>query len=178
MKIALIIIGIVLLLFFIIAFYAILKVSSKQSRIEERLEAEFQEDEVDIANMNILLVEDNELNREIAIEVLGERGVKVVSVENGKEALDAFIHSESHTYDVIIMDVMMPIMDGITATKHIRDSKHPQAKTIPIIAMTANAFEEDIKRTKEAGMNAHVSKPLNPDTLYIELTQIKRTILK
>jgi len=145
---------------------------------EERLEEELQEEDVDITNMRILLVEDNELNREIAQEVLAERGAKVDSVENGKEAVEVFISSEPHTYEVIIMDVMMPIMDGITATQCIRNSEHLQAKTIPIIAMTANAFEEDIKRTKEAGMNTHISKPLNPDMLFIELAHIRRNNLK
>lgn len=145
---------------------------------EERLEEELQDEDVDITNMRILLVEDNELNREIAQEVLAERGAKVDSVENGKEAVESFISSEPHTYEVIIMDVMMPIMDGITATQCIRNSNHLQAKTIPIIAMTANAFEEDIKRTKEAGMNTHISKPLNPDMLFIELAHIRRNNLK
>jgi CheY-like chemotaxis protein len=93
---------------------------------------------------------------------------------DGKEALDIFTMSKQGAYEAIIMDVMMPNMDGITATRHIRSSEHKDAISIPIIAMTANAFEEDIKKTKEVGMNAHISKPLNPTVLFSELMRIKR----
>ena len=102
----------------------------------------------------------------------------VYDVVNGKEAVDKFNNSELDNYEVIIMDVMMPIIDGITATKCIRKSSHVQAKTIPIIAMTANAFEEDIKSTKVAGMNAHISKPLNPKMLFAELTNFRNRLDK
>lgn len=115
----------------------------------------------DITNMRILLVEDNELNREIAKSLLEDAKAVVSIAKDGKEAYETFINSENNTYEAILMDIMMPVMDGIEATKAIRNSSHPQAKTIPIIAMTANAFAEDVARTKAAGMNEHLSKPID-----------------
>jgi CheY-like chemotaxis protein len=149
------------------------KLSFELDKNEQGLEVTDIED-VDINGMRILLVEDNELNREIAMEVLKEEGAYVDVAVDGKEALDIFTMSKQGAYEAIIMDVMMPNMDGITATRHIRSSEHKDAISIPIIAMTANAFEEDIKKTKEAGMNAHISKPLNPTVLFSELMRIKR----
>ena len=144
---------------------------------KEETSLEVQEyEKIDINGMRILLVEDNELNREIAMEVLKEEGALVDVAMDGKEALDKFTQSDEGTYETIIMDVMMPNMDGITASRCIRSSEHIEAKTIPIIAMTANAFEEDIKKTKAAGMNAHISKPLNPDVLFGELMRIRREL--
>lgn len=128
---------------------------------------------IDISGMKILLVEDNELNREIAQVILEGEKLIVTTAENGKQAVETFVNSPTGTFDVIIMDIMMPVMDGIQATKEIRASKHTEAKTIPIIAMTANAFEEDIRKTKEAGMNAHLSKPIEPDILLKELANVK-----
>ena len=127
---------------------------------------------IDISGMKILLVEDNDLNREIAQVIMESENLIVTTAENGKEALDIFVNSPAMTFDVIIMDIMMPVMDGISATKKIRASGHSEAKTIPIIAMTANAFEEDIRKTKEAGMNAHLSKPIETDVLLRELASI------
>ena len=149
------------------------KLSFELDKNEQGLEVTDIED-VDINGMRILLVEDNELNREIAMEVLKEEGAYVDVAVDGKEALDIFTMSKQGAYEAIIMDVMMPNMDGITATRHIRSSEHKDAISIPIIAMTANAFEEDIKKTKEVGMNAHISKPLNPTVLFSELMRIKR----
>jgi CheY-like chemotaxis protein len=114
-------------------------------------------------------VEDNELNMEIAQEILGDEEMVVTPAMNGKEALDKFTESSEGTYDVILMDVMMPIMNGIEATIAIRASSHPQAKTIPIIAMTANAYKEDEEKVIAAGMNAHVAKPVNVDLLMTVL---------
>ena len=129
---------------------------------------------VDIRGMKILLVEDNDLNREIAQVIMESENLIVTTAENGKEALDIFVNSPAMTFDAIIMDIMMPVMDGFLATKEIRASGHSEAKTIPIIAMTANAFEEDIRKTKEAGMNAHLSKPIETEVLLRELADIKR----
>ena len=123
----------------------------------------------DISGVRILLVEDNELNAEIAEFMLTENGAKVETVKNGLEAVQHFEASEPGTYDVILMDVMMPVMDGLTATKTIRSLERQDAKTIPIIAMTANAFREDAERCMEAGMNAHLAKPLDDE-------KIKQTI--
>ena len=123
----------------------------------------------DISGIRVLLVEDNELNVEIAEFMLTENGAKVETVKNGLEAVQHFKVSEPETYDVILMDVMMPVMDGLTATRTIRDLERQDAKTIPIIAMTANAFREDAERCIEAGMNAHLAKPLDDE-------KIKQTI--
>ena len=114
----------------------------------------------------ILLVEDNEINTYVAKLILEEVGCVVTTAENGKEALALFEASTKGDYDAILMDVRMPVMDGIEATKEIRALSRPDAATIPIIAMTADAFAEEQKRTLRAGMNAHLSKPIDPPLLY------------
>ncbi len=122
------------------------------------------ENEISIENKRILIAEDNEINAEILIELLGEiPGLTCVVTENGKEAFDKFTSSAAGEYDIILMDVQMPVMNGYEATKAIRTSGRPDAETIPIVAMTANAFAEDVKAALDAGMNAHVSKPVDPD---------------
>lgn len=118
---------------------------------------------VNLTGMRALLVEDIELNLEIAQCILEEEGAIVTPAMNGQEAVDIFCSHPAGTFDLIIMDIMMPVMDGITAAKKIRAFQRPDAKTIPIIAMTANAYEEDIQKTHEAGMNAHLSKPIDID---------------
>ncbi len=118
-----------------------------------------EEKEYSIQGMNILLVEDNELNMEIAKFLLEERGANVIEAWNGQEAIDQFQTLDD--IDCILMDVMMPVVDGYSATKIIRTSDKSNAKTIPIIAMTANAFAEDKVMAMQAGMNAHISKPLD-----------------
>ena len=109
----------------------------------------------------LLLVEDNDLNREIAAEFLTMGDMEFDTAVNGQIAVDHFLASAPGTYDAILMDLQMPVKDGLTATREIRASNHEQAETIPIIAMTANAFEEDVKRCFNAGMNAHLAKPLD-----------------
>ena len=111
----------------------------------------------------------SELNAEIAEFMLMENGAEVETVKNGLEAVQHFEASEPGTYDVILMDIMMPVMDGLTAARTIRTLERQDAKTIPIIAMTANAFREDAERCMEAGMNAHLAKPLDDK-------KIRRTI--
>lgn len=128
----------------------------------------------DIEGMKVLLAEDNDLNRDIAKTLLEDSGVEVIEAVNGKEALDKFLESQEGTYDAILMDVMMPVMDGIEATKAIRSSTHSEAKTIPIFAMTANAFAEDIAKTKAAGMNEHLSKPIDYDLIKLTLAKYKK----
>ncbi len=117
-------------------------------------------DKVDFKKIRILLVEDNDLNRELATVLLGEAWITVETAENGQTAVDAFLGHEPYYYDAILMDVMMPVMDGLSATRAIRASSAADAHSIPVIAMTANAFEEDIRKTQNAGMNAHLSKPI------------------
>lgn len=128
---------------------------------EASLKQSEEAENADISGLNIMVAEDNELNMEIIEFLLTEQGAHVEKVQNGQEALDKFEGSEAGTYDVILMDLMMPLMDGISATKAIRASKHAEAETIPIIAMTANAFYEDERKCLDAGMNAHLAKPLD-----------------
>ena len=131
-------------------------------KIDTNARPEEKEDfNADISGVRVLLVEDNELNAEIAEFMLTENGAEVETVKNGLEAVQRFEASEPGTYDVILMDVMMPVMDGLTATRTIRALERQDAKTIPIIAMTANAFREDVEKCMEAGMNAHLAKPLD-----------------
>ena len=118
-------------------------------------------DTADIRGVRILMAEDNDLNAEIAMLQLEELGVTVTRVSDGKKALELFRDSEADTFDMILMDIMMPEMNGYETTRAIRElPDHPQARTIPIIAMTANAFAEDIQASLEAGMNGHLSKPI------------------
>ena len=114
-----------------------------------------------IVGETVILAEDNEVNLEIAKFMLGEAGVNVIEARNGKEAVEAFEKSEPGEIAAILMDLMMPVMDGYEATKTIRKMSRPDATEIPIIAMTANAFAEDRIATKKAGMNEHIAKPLD-----------------
>ena len=114
-----------------------------------------------IEGLHILLVEDNELNIEIAQSILEMNGATVEQAHNGQEAVDRFTTSDPGEFDLILMDIQMPVMDGREATKTIRRSDHLQAASIPIIALTANAFDEDMKLSVESGMNGHLSKPLD-----------------
>lgn len=109
----------------------------------------------------ILLVDDNELNREIASEILGMTHVMVEEAEDGRQALEMFEKSERNYYDMILMDIQMPVMDGHMAAKTIRKLRRPDAVSVPIIAMSANAFIEDVESLRLAGMNGHISKPVN-----------------
>ena len=118
-----------------------------------------------------MLAEDNELNAEIAEVLLRDEGASVQVVRDGQQAIDAFAGHPQGTYDAILMDIMMPKVDGYTATKVIRSTNRPDAKAIPIIAMTANAFEEDVKQCLEAGMNAHLSKPLQMEKVVAAIAK-------
>ena len=117
--------------------------------------------EVNIAGLHLLLAEDNELNAEIARTLLEDEGAITTIVNDGQQAVDIFSRNKPGTFDAILMDIMMPEMDGLSATKAIRALDREDAGTIPIIAMTANAFDEDEKKCMEAGMNAHLAKPLD-----------------
>lgn len=119
---------------------------------------------------NLLMAEDHPLNVAVAKKLLERKGVMVTVAENGKIAVDTFKNSESGFFDVILMDIRMPVMDGLAATREIRSLNRPDAKTIPIIAMTANALDEDRRNTKAAGMNAHLAKPFEPAQLYAVLS--------
>lgn len=118
--------------------------------------------EAELDGKKILLVEDNPLNQEISRRILQKKGMVVTIAENGKVALDTFSQSELNAFDLILMDVMMPVMGGIESATKIRALEREDAKNIPIIALTANAFMEDIQKCVDAGMNTHLSKPINP----------------
>ncbi len=135
----------------------------KSDHTEEK-EAVQEQDNI-LAGKNILAAEDNELNAEILTELLEMAGASCQVAGNGREALEMFEGAESGQYDLILMDVQMPVMDGYEATRAIRGCRHPQAKTIPIIAMTANAFSEDVKDALDAGMDEHVAKPIDMERL-------------
>lgn len=125
----------------------------------------------DFKGKRILLVEDNELNREIAEELIGVTGASVESAEDGVQAVEMFKESAEGYYDLILMDVQMPHMDGYEATRCIRALGRSNAQKVPIFAMTANAFAEDVQKSREAGMNAHISKPLNIRAVYKQMNR-------
>ena len=129
------------------------EIAEKQKKDEEIVE------KYDICGLHLLVAEDNDLNAEIVEMLLTDDGAKVTVAKNGRQAVEHFESNPPGTFDAILMDVMMPVMDGIAATKAIRAMDRADAKTIPIIAMTANAFEEDAKRCLAAGMTAHLAKP-------------------
>ena len=132
------------------------------------------EEEVDFTGKRLLVVEDNAINMEIACMILIQQGFQVDTAENGKVALDMVSSSPPGTYDAILMDIQMPIMDGYAATRAIRALDNKELADIPILAMTANAFQEDVQAAKEAGMQAHVAKPVDVTVLIKEL----KTVLK
>ena len=146
---------------------------------EERTIALAAQEEIDeqddniLQGMRFLCAEDNELNAEILMELLKIEGAECIICENGERVLETFEQSAPGDYDMILMDVQMPVMNGYDATRAIRRSTHELAKTIPIIAMTANAFSEDIQYSLAAGMNAHISKPVDMKTLEKTIRRIK-----
>lgn len=126
---------------------------------------------VDLTGKRILLAEDMFVNAEIVKEILKMQDMEVDHGENGQQVLDMFAKSPPNYYDAVLMDIRMPIMDGLTAAEKIRALDRDDAKTVPIIALTANAFDEDVQRSLQAGMNAHLTKPVEPEHLYQTLTE-------
>lgn len=125
----------------------------------------------DFAGKRVLIVEDNEINLEIATELVGVSGAAVTTARNGEEAVEVFAASSPGYFDLILMDVQMPVLDGYGATRQIRAMERPDSATVPILAMTANAFSEDVARSEASGMNGHLSKPIDLDTLYAALAK-------
>ena len=121
---------------------------------------------------HILLAEDHPLNAQIAVKLLEKKEMTVTLAEDGKRAVELFSAGAPGTYDAILMDIRMPNMDGLTAARAIRALDRPDAKAVPILAMTANAFEEDRQKSMAAGMNAHLSKPLEPEKMYAALSEL------
>ena len=140
---------------------------------EEQIpQAEPEETDFTLQGKRLLLAEDNVVNMEVATEILSMNGIEVVGAWNGREAVAAFQASEPFAFDAILMDMQMPEVDGCAAARQIRRLLRPDAKTIPIIAVTANAFAEDIALTSAAGMNAHISKPIDFQALYATLKKL------
>lgn len=144
---------------FIIELY----VSPAESKAEKEI-SEISEEK--LKGAKVLLVEDNDINIYVAQAILEKVECEVTVAKNGQEAIECFSNSEEGYFDAILMDVRMPIMDGIEATRAIRALKRPDASTVPVIAMTADAFDEEKRKTLDAGMNYHLSKPINPPVLY------------
>ena len=109
----------------------------------------------------MLLVEDNDLNREITVEILGSTGIEICEAENGRQAVEIYKAKPEYYFDLILMDIQMPVMNGYDATIAIRSLGRKDSKSIPIIAMTANAFAEDVSEALNAGMNEHIAKPID-----------------
>ena len=143
-------------------------------REEETDKQEAAPDAVDFTKMRLLVVEDMEINREIAQELLTTLGFTVEMAKNGKEAVGVVAASEPGYFDVVLMDIQMPVMNGYEATRAIRELSNPQLAKIPILAMTANAFAEDVKMAKEAGMDGHIAKPIDPRDLQEKLRGVMR----
>ena len=125
-----------------------------------------------MANKRILLIEDNELNREIANLILAKEGMLVEEAENGMIAVDKIINSQPGYYDLVLMDIQMPVMDGYKATQEIRNLPQKDLAQIPIVAMTANSFDDDKRKAFEVGMNAHVAKPIDVPKLLEVLSDL------
>ncbi len=136
---------------------------------EELEKAAVNQDDVSLEGMKILIVEDNQFNLKIAKFIVEEEKAVVDTAVNGEEAVERFRASAVGGYDLILMDMMMPVMDGLAATRAIRGLDRPDAKTVPILAMTANAFEEDVRNCLAAGMNAHIAKPIDADKMKMQI---------
>ena len=141
---------------------------------EKKTEVSDEEQEKVLTGRRILMAEDVDQNAEILQDLLELEEMEAERAENGEVAVRMFTEKPEGYYDAILMDVRMPVMDGLTATKSIRRLPRTDAKTIPIIAMTANVFDEDVERSLEAGMNAHLAKPIEPDRLYATLAECIR----
>ena len=146
---------------------------SEQKEVQEECGAVTKE-HAELKGRRILLAEDMPVNAEIMMMVLTMRGMEVEHAENGKIASEMFAAHEPGYYDAVLMDMRMPVMDGLETTRVIRSSEHKDAKEIPIIALTANAFDEDVQRSMQAGLNAHLSKPVEPETLFETLEKLIR----
>jgi CheY-like chemotaxis protein len=140
----------------------------------KRKNAKIVQETADLKGRRILLAEDMPVNAEIMEMVLSMREIEVELAENGRIAVEFFKNHEAGYYDAVLMDMRMPVMDGLEATKAIRALPRADAKTIPIIALTANAFDEDVQRSMQAGLNAHLSKPVEPEALFTTLEQLIR----
>lgn len=153
--------------------------ASEQEEYDEKTENVVQEKKSqqkydNLKGRRILVCEDHPLNIQIIVRLLQREGIEVITAENGKKGTELFADSEPGYFDAVLMDIRMPVMDGIQAARVIRDMKRVDSLKTPIIAMTANAFEEDVRASRAAGMNAHLSKPIEPQKLYETLNEFLR----
>ena len=142
--------------------------------VEAEETTEHTTDRVDFSGVNVLLVEDNAINMEIATAILEQAGFKVEKAENGQMAVEIICASEPGDFQLVLMDIQMPVMDGYAATKAIRSLRSAEQACIPIIAMSANAFAEDIRAAKEAGMNGHIAKPIDMQAMMKTIAEVLR----
>ena len=140
----------------------------------KRKNAKLVRETADLTGKRVLLAEDVSVNAEIIMMILSMREMDVELAENGQIAVEKFAGHEAGYYDAILMDMRMPVMDGLEATRTIRAMDREDAKRIPIIALTANAFDEDVQRSMQAGLNAHLSKPVEPEALFKTLEGLIR----
>ena len=131
-----------------------------------------EEENYGLEGCKVLIAEDMEINAEILMDLLEMEGIEADHAENGQDAVEMFGCASLNQYDAVLMDVRMPVMDGLEATRAIRAMDRADAKTVPIIAMTANAFDEDVQRSLQAGMSAHLSKPVEPERLFETLIRL------
>lgn len=148
-----------------------LRIDEKAAGIEEQAEAA---EDHSLEGRRVLLAEDNEINMEIAAQMLEMIGMEVVQAWNGAEAVEIYQEQEEGYFDFILLDMVMPVMDGCQAAEAIRKSGRKDAKTIPVLAATANAFAEDIAKTRKAGMDAHISKPIDFQVLENTMKKLLR----
>ena len=141
-------------------------------KISRKVESKESGATVDFSGMRLLLADDMLINRQIAVRLLEKKGFMVDTAEDGKEAVEKVKNSEKGYYRAVLMDIQMPQIDGYEASRLIRALDDEDKRNIPIIAMTANAFAEDVKRAKEAGMNAHIAKPIDVKNMMEVLTDI------
>ena len=146
----------------------------KFGRVLERKKNRNKEHIIDLTGKRILVAEDIAINTEIIIQLLQMEGMEAECAEDGQVTVEMFEKSSLNYYDAILMDVRMPVMNGLDASVRIRNLKRADAKKIPIIAMTANAFDEDVQRSLQAGMNAHLTKPIEIERLYETLGELIR----
>ena len=123
--------------------------------------------------MHILVAEDSDMNTEVVRTILSRMNISCDCVSDGQEAVELFENAPPGTYDVILMDLRMPVMNGYEAAAGIRSLDHPDAASVPILALSADVYQEDVKRAKDAGMTGHIGKPIRPETLYDALTDLK-----
>lgn len=141
---------------------------------EEEASRPAQAQSQDFHGKRLLLVEDNELNQEIAVTILSEAGFQMDTADDGKEAVGKISQTQEGYYDAVLMDIQMPVMDGYEATRKIREMTAGWARRLPILAMTANAFEEDKKNAFEAGMDGHLAKPIDTAEMFRALDEVLR----